>query len=452
MADSQRLQQLSSAPAGPVAGTVYFDTTKHALGVYDGTVWVYGSSTAWGPSGGTTEIDGNLTLGGKPVSAVPPSSGGPYYLEYNGTDWIAATISGGGGSELNGDTLNGGTIAATTPTSGFPYALVWNGTDWVSEAVIAQPGSGFIGGVLASTDTAGDPKWVGNGMPDVLQGGFVTGGSAVTATINSSTGVLTFTNWPTSAIAWWYPTGGSSLIRGNTAGAPTPTVSGVTSGDYAYLAMYSTCPSTPDGTGGTSLVVGTSRTTAALAAADQVGAAAQNGKTLVWDSIAHLAAGVWTLVAGTPASGSIIPAATGRDRRPWAKGAFADILNSGSTASASPNGGYAVVDAILNQRIECSGLPLRLRYFTVATGSASAAAQIIFFQDGAQAGLSNSSATVAGVARPFQWESLIIPSAGSHLFQPAWFTPSGSLTSNAVSFGDMLTIEELRPGAANGAA
>jgi hypothetical protein len=96
VADSQRLQQLAAAPAGPVKGTVYFDTVLNALGIYDGTVWVYGSKTAWGPSGGTTEIDGNLTLGGKPVSAVPPTSGGPYYLEWNGTDWVAGTVSGGG--------------------------------------------------------------------------------------------------------------------------------------------------------------------------------------------------------------------------------------------------------------------------------------------------------------------------------------------------------------------
>lgn len=89
----QKLLNLSAAPASPAAGWMYFDTTLYAIGVYTGTAWVYGSGTTWGTGGaGYTEIDGNLTLGGKAVSAVPPSTGLPL-LAYNGTDWIAELVT-----------------------------------------------------------------------------------------------------------------------------------------------------------------------------------------------------------------------------------------------------------------------------------------------------------------------------------------------------------------------
>ncbi len=35
------IQNLSSAPASPVKGLVYFDTTLNKLGAYDGSGWVY---------------------------------------------------------------------------------------------------------------------------------------------------------------------------------------------------------------------------------------------------------------------------------------------------------------------------------------------------------------------------------------------------------------------------
>jgi hypothetical protein len=57
-----------------------------------------------------TEIDGNLTLGGKPVAATPPTSGGPYFLGYDGTEWIADEPS-----------IDGTTISNPSRSTGIAY-------------------------------------------------------------------------------------------------------------------------------------------------------------------------------------------------------------------------------------------------------------------------------------------------------------------------------------------
>ena len=91
--------------------TIDAPTTKGDLFVYDGTALkrlAVGSDgnvlTArasasdgvdWEAGGGSsfTEIDGNLTLGGKTVAATPPTSGGPFMLIDSGTEWIAESLT-----------------------------------------------------------------------------------------------------------------------------------------------------------------------------------------------------------------------------------------------------------------------------------------------------------------------------------------------------------------------
>lgn len=54
-----------------------------------------------------TAVDGNLTIGGKPVSAASGLTTG-YVLSYNGTSWVAAAASSGSGTA--------GTFAVTATT------------------------------------------------------------------------------------------------------------------------------------------------------------------------------------------------------------------------------------------------------------------------------------------------------------------------------------------------
>lgn len=422
----QKLLELASAPAGPSEGWMYYDTTLHALGVYNGSEWLYGSGSGWtGGGGGFTEIDGNLTLGGEPVAATPPTSGGPYGLVYNGTDWVSEFVQ--TNTELAGHfTLDSEAIAITGLAGA--QALVFNGSNWVNDAVMPAAESPALGYELF-TDGSGNTYWENPGN-DELQAGFLGATNPVTATINSSTGVLTFSNFPNNQTAWFLTSSGVPMRGTTPVTAPSAlTVSGVTSGDYAYLAMYISCPSTPGGAGAASLVVGTSRTTAALAAADQVGAAAQNGKTLVWDGIAHLASSVWSLVAGTPASGSIIPAATGRDRRPWARGARGRIAYvAGASYTISATTPTPIDTTNLAFRLECSGVPIDYE-FLYDWSSSTAEVLVELFMDGALAGSTGADvAQTDGTAHHRTLRGTVVPSSGSHLFEPiAWvFAGSGS--------------------------
>lgn len=394
MADSQRIQPLASPPSSPVRGTIYVDASL-GFGWYDGAAWVYPGS---GGGPGYTEIDGNLTLGGKAVSAVPPTTGGP-------------------------------------------YALVDVGGTWEAVAVLEQP-SGGAGSALGDelfTDASGNTYW-GNPGNDTLQGGYLgnVNTGAITATINSGTGVLTFTNWPTADVVW-IRTSGGLLLRAVVPAAPTPTVSGVTTADYAYVQVHLVPPTTPGGTCTTAITIGTSRTTAALAVADQVGAASTNGSLLVWDGIAHLASSVWTLVAGTPASGSIIPAATGRDRRPWAKGALyaPAMTTAGTQVSFTTPPGWA-------QRIECSGAPMQVEFgFIYAPSGAGNIGVQFVFDSTTEFSYTPSESALGWAVMGFPFS----PAAGSHLFTCQLQNP------NAALFGVWLRIfENLQVNTGNGSA
>lgn len=324
--------------------------------------------------------------------------------------------------------------------------------------------TGAAVGLSLMSDASGDAQWA-NDNNDALQGGFVgaVNNGVITAAMGSggTAGQIVFTNWPTGD-GVRFPTSSGPLVRGICPSTPTGgtalTPSGVTPGDYAYIAVGISHPTIPGGTASPYVAYGPSRTTAALAAADQQGAAATtlNG-LLVWDGIVKNTSGTYTLVAGTPASGSIVPASTGRDRRPWAGGAFSRIFNSGSNTSTNTVS-YSVMDSTkLALRVECSGVLVRVRYLTTVAFSAVAAGvlQTVIFFDGVPCN------TIIGTAVPavaenalYLLDEVVAPSAGSHLFEPGWLISGGATVTNvANSYGDNFTVEELLHGnVSNGTA
>jgi hypothetical protein len=147
-----------------------------------------------------------------------------------------------------------------------------------------------------------------------------------------------------------------------------------------------------------------------------------------------------------------------RDRRQFAKGAYAQIQRTSAnytTASAS----VADVDATnLKPRLECSGAPLRVTLrAAMAHTVLNAVFDVIHAQDGVALNGSaasqwqlNQASANANDFKTVQWDT--VPSAGSHLFGPQFaIVTAGTLTLLAVAANPLeFVIEEIvRPNAVN---
>lgn len=151
-------------------------------------------------------------------------------------------------------------------------------------------------------------------------------------------------------------------------------------------------------------------------------------------------------------SGSAFLFAT-RDRRPWAHGAQGYIHQSGSSVTTNI-ASFAPMDFAL--RVECSGVPLRVKYTsscaTIATAAPNNVIETAIFVDGIAAGT-----VLVTICPPInEWSLLIIDemyigiAAGSHLFSPGWLVGGGNTIQNgAASFGDMFEVSEVIGGNTN---
>lgn len=323
----------------------------------------------------------------------------------------------------------------------------------LDSGLIIPAGAGL--GLQLTSDASGDATWV-NDNNDALQAGFVGAVNTGVITCAMSGSDLSFTNWPTGD-GYYFPTASGPLVRAIVPSAPaTIAPSGVTSGDYAYVQVYLTPPTTAGGTATVGYSIGTSRTTAALAAADQRGAAATSTNVLIWDGIVLNTSGTYTLVAGTPASGSIIPASTGRDRRVWARGYRSTQTVAGPVTTTSTT--FTPVSSSLVQRVECDGGPVVLTlYGSFYCPYSGVSAALVFYEDGTEVSASYQETYSYGGSNQenvttYEWD--LTPAAGSHLFQPYWKV-SGSATAYIdVTAGTLLfrAAEDVRPNATNGTA
>ena len=72
-----RVENLASAPAAPVEGQIYYDTTLQKLGFYNGTGWVYASVTGINgilPIVATMDANGNVDITINPATQTDPGT------------------------------------------------------------------------------------------------------------------------------------------------------------------------------------------------------------------------------------------------------------------------------------------------------------------------------------------------------------------------------------------
>jgi hypothetical protein len=202
------------------------------------------------------------------------------------------------------------------------------------------------------------------------------------------------------------------------------------------------------------------------------------------DAVVVSLAGVVSIVAGTATAGAtlnnardgshggagvpanalhladllVAPASTAidntmiRDRRKWARGAYA--VASGYGGGLPPYGGVtssatlSEIAAALALRVECSGAPIKARL--IASWGAFAADKTILFDlfvDGAatqgSGGYRDTSAAADSNYVALEWD--ITPPAGSHVFTPAFASPDGTTTVAVPEFTSQVvtfTVEE----------
>jgi hypothetical protein len=143
-----------------------------------------------------------------------------------------------------------------------------------------------------------------------------------------------------------------------------------------------------------------------------------------------------------------------RDRRPWARGAYARVLRSGGADYTTSSTSVVALDSTnLNPRVEFSGVPARLTFrFRWGNASAGGIRNVMFpFIDGAvPSELTNSewlawAPPSAGFFQSFVMVYDFVPTPGSHQVGIGWNVSSASTaTLVAATAGyPLLTVEEI---------
>lgn len=147
-----------------------------------------------------------------------------------------------------------------------------------------------------------------------------------------------------------------------------------------------------------------------------------------------------------------IPSANIRDRRPWAKGAHTLITRRANAAGGSDytttSTGFVDIDAAnLARRVECSGVTVKLRVAGRWQNSGTSKMVMRMNMDGTAIDGEVGPAKVppaANTSESFDFTYEATPSAGSHVFSPAWLMFGGTgtiLASGAFPF--QFSVEEV---------
>lgn len=281
---------------------------------------------------------------------------------------------------------------------------------------------------------------------DAFQVGVVAAGDWLPATgftINSATGAI---GMGAVGGAAWLPGPVAGLVRTYTAPFTfTPIVPPLLPASGAYMNMGVMITAS-----GAEAVVSVTPGAEKATEAEAIAAPAVTpaGKMCFRSVVVKNTAGVYSISAG-------------RDRRPWARGAYNLITFTGGTLERPPGGGI-VGPTTVATRLECSGASLRLRLSGVAEQSpAFMNMSIGFVQDGAPLSSKHGihldiSASEVVPSFGFTYLYDVLPPAGSHLYQIEVINEAGSGTAKlrATSGVPLLFSAEeiLRPNVNNGTA
>lgn len=151
-----------------------------------------------------------------------------------------------------------------------------------------------------------------------------------------------------------------------------------------------------------------------------------------------------------PAASSAVTDANIRDRRPWARGAYNRSIRTGGNISTTQVT-QAEIDGGMRFRLECSGVPIRVRLTGTLSNSATGNQMWLYpFVDGAM--LPTTERHERSIHSPGAnynidinsvWD-LTTVAAGSHLFNAGWATAAGTATMLANTTAPLvLTVEEI---------
>ncbi len=239
------------------AGMIVYNSGDQKVYFHNGSAW----AALGGASGGgsyTLSISGNSLIlkdGTTTVSTVPISSSAPtanQLLMWDGTKWIATSLSqdisnASGAITVNG--IKGKTLPALPSTA---QALVYNGTAWVFQALAGgvtnvATGTGLTGGPITTTGTISVD--VGTTANKIVQ----LDGTGKLPAIDGSQ----LTNLPAGSGDITSVTAGTGLLGGATTGAATLNVDvGVTANKIVQLDGTGKLPAV-DGSQLTNLPAGT---------------------------------------------------------------------------------------------------------------------------------------------------------------------------------------------------
>lgn len=157
-----------------------------------------------------------------------------------------------------------------------------------------------------------------------------------------------------------------------------------------------------------------------------------------------------------PINATTVPNSNIRDRRKWARGAYAELMHTGPYTTSSTS--YAAIDSTnLSARLECGGSPVkvRLRLPSLSNGTSLGGMAFEPWMDGAVVGggvftFQNASGVSGQSGAPcLEWT--VTPAAGSHVFTWAWeAVNTGTATITGSSGQVEVEFEEvLRSNAAN---
>lgn len=297
-------------------------------------------------------------------------------------------------------------------------------------------------------------------MQSDIQNGVVNSGDAVltVTALNTSTGALTFTT-PGADPVWVKNTSGVVVPVTLLSGSQTLTPASLPASSTKY-AVYGV---EVDSSGVLSLVKGadtaTQLNTGALIASNTP--ATTNGKLRLADFALRNISGTINFSNGTALDSQGV---NWIDRRAWARGAYNRITRNRNAAGGDNytfGGSTAAIDPTnLVVRVECTGVPVRLKLNGVAVVGNNKLAQLSFAMDGSLiednailAGNGNATVTTYhDVANIYDY----VPSSGSHLFAPYWNggnTSSGTQLLAEGTIGMQFSVEEIvRQNANNGIA